>query len=156
MSKAAPVLALAIILGGVSLAPGVAAAADDRSILTYHGAADRSGNFIVPGLTAERARGLHLDNGFQARLSGHLYAQPLFWREAAAGADLIIAVSAFTAGQVERHLNVPRERIRVVHHGVLPRSLPNLPREKVVLCVGAIQRRKNMAIDYAAKRQGFA
>jgi glycosyltransferase involved in cell wall biosynthesis len=66
-------------------------------------------------------------------------------RQAAAGADLIIAVSSFTAGQVEEYLNVPASRIRVVHHGVLPRQIPNLPREKVVLCLGAIQRRKNQA-----------
>ena len=64
-------------------------------------------------------------------------------REAAAAADLIIAVSAFTASQVEAYLNVPASRIRVIHHGVVPRRIPDLPREKVILCVGAIQRRKN-------------
>jgi len=57
---------------------------------------------------------------------------------------LIIAVSAFTAQQVEDLLGVPRERIRVVHHGVLPRAAaPAVPREKIVLSVGALQRRKN-------------
>ena len=66
-------------------------------------------------------------------------------REAAAGADLIITVSRFTADQVEQYLGVPRARIRVVHHGVPPRAIPDLPREKIVLCVGAIQRRKNQA-----------
>lgn len=66
-------------------------------------------------------------------------------REAAAGADLIIAVSQFTAGQVEEYLGVPSSRIRVVHHGVVPRKIPQLPRENVVLCLGAIQRRKNQA-----------
>lgn len=66
-------------------------------------------------------------------------------RGAAAGADLIIAVSAFTASQVEHYLNVPASRIRVIHHGVLPRRIPDLPREKVLLCVGAIQRRKNQS-----------
>ena len=66
-------------------------------------------------------------------------------RQAAAGADLIIAVSAFTASQVETLLNVPRSRIRVIHHGVVPRALAQLPRQKMVLCVGAIQRRKNQA-----------
>lgn len=66
-------------------------------------------------------------------------------REAAAGSDLIIAVSAFTAGQIENLLHVARERIRVVHHGVLPRVLPEVPREDIVLCVGAIQKRKNQA-----------
>lgn len=64
-------------------------------------------------------------------------------REAAAAADLIIAVSAFTASQVESYLNVPASRIRVIHHGVLPRPIPPLAREKIILCVGALQRRKN-------------
>ena len=66
-------------------------------------------------------------------------------REAAAGADLIIAVSRFTADQVEALLGYPASRIRVVHHGVSPRIIPRVAREKVVLCVGAIQRRKNQA-----------
>jgi glycosyltransferase involved in cell wall biosynthesis len=66
-------------------------------------------------------------------------------REAAAAADLIIAVSRFTASQVESLLHVPAGRIRVVHHGVTPRAIPPLPRENMVLCVGAIQRRKNQA-----------
>lgn len=71
-------------------------------------------------------------------------------KDAAAGADLVIAVSAFTASQVEEHLHVPGSRIRVIRHGVIQRvvirrPIPNLPREKIVLCVGAIQRRKNQA-----------
>jgi glycosyltransferase involved in cell wall biosynthesis len=73
-------------------------------------------------------------------------------RAAAAGSDLIIAVSRFTAGQIENLLNVPRERIRVVHHGVLPRLLPDIARENIVLCVGAIQRRKNQAMLIRAFR----
>jgi glycosyltransferase involved in cell wall biosynthesis len=66
-------------------------------------------------------------------------------RQAAAGADLIIAVSAFTAGQVEHYLGFPASRIRVIHHGVLPRAIPEIFREKMVLCVGAIQKRKNQS-----------
>ena len=66
-------------------------------------------------------------------------------REAAAGADLVIAVSAFTGRQVEEYLGVAAGRIRVIHHGVMPRPIPVVEREKVVLCVGAIQRRKNQA-----------
>jgi glycosyltransferase involved in cell wall biosynthesis len=65
-------------------------------------------------------------------------------RDAASAADLIVAVSAFTASQVEHHLNVPATRIRVIHHGVLPRPVhPEIPREKIILCVGALQKRKN-------------
>ena len=66
-------------------------------------------------------------------------------RQAAAGSDLIITVSAFTAGQVESYLKIPRARIRVIHHGLTPRPIPTMLREKIVLCVGAIQRRKNQA-----------
>ena len=73
-------------------------------------------------------------------------------RDAAERADLIVTVSAFTASQVEQYLKVPAKRIRVIHHGVIPRSVPNLPREKVVLCVGAIQKRKNQAMLMRAFR----
>lgn len=66
-------------------------------------------------------------------------------RHAAETADLLIAVSAFTASQIEEYLRVPASRIRVIHHGVVPRVVPEKQREKVVLCVGAIQKRKNQA-----------
>jgi outer membrane protein assembly factor BamB len=49
------------------------------NVLAYHGGAGRSGNFTVPGLTWQRARSLHLDQAFQARFAGNVYAQPLFW-----------------------------------------------------------------------------
>ncbi len=66
-------------------------------------------------------------------------------RNAAERSDLIIAVSAFTARQVERLLGVDPARIRVIHHGVRPVALTARPqaREPMVLSVGAIQRRKN-------------
>jgi glycosyltransferase involved in cell wall biosynthesis len=69
-------------------------------------------------------------------------------RDAADRADLIIAVSEFTARQVESCLGVEPERLRVVHHGVRSPSHepPNAEaRERVVLHVGAIQKRKNVA-----------
>jgi len=66
-------------------------------------------------------------------------------RVAAERSDLIIAVSAFTAGQVEQLLGVEPARIRVIHHGVRPVALTTRPaeREQMILSVGAIQRRKN-------------
>lgn len=70
--------------------------------------------------------------------------------EAAERADAIIAVSAFTARQVVDLLGVPKERIHVVHHGLRPLPAPELPRENVVLNVGAIQRRKNIGRLVAA------
>jgi glycosyltransferase involved in cell wall biosynthesis len=66
-------------------------------------------------------------------------------RDAAERADLIIAVSDFTASQVESLLHVERSRIRTVHHGVhMPRPSTQR-RENLILFVGALQRRKNVA-----------
>jgi glycosyltransferase involved in cell wall biosynthesis len=71
-------------------------------------------------------------------------------RDAASRSDLIIAVSQFTASQVEQLLNVERSRIRVIHHGVPTQSEHESAIRKhmdipLVLAVGAIQRRKNIA-----------
>lgn len=66
-------------------------------------------------------------------------------RHAAECSDLVIAVSKFTADQVTDHLGIPSSRIRVVHHGVRPLPHRDVPREPLVLHVGAIQRRKNIA-----------
>ncbi len=44
---------------------------EQDSVLTFHGHADRSGHFVVPKLTWERARSVHLDERFHAPVSGH-------------------------------------------------------------------------------------
>jgi glycosyltransferase involved in cell wall biosynthesis len=66
-------------------------------------------------------------------------------REAADRSDRIIAVSEFTASQVADYLSYPKKQIRVVPHGVtLPQNVqPIEHREKIVLTVGAVQKRKN-------------
>jgi glycosyltransferase involved in cell wall biosynthesis len=67
-------------------------------------------------------------------------------RRAAAESDAIIAVSEFTARQVEELLGVERARLHVVHHGTnRPALSPSTARENIVLNVGAIQHRKNIA-----------
>ncbi len=66
-------------------------------------------------------------------------------RRAAGLSDAIIAVSRFTAAQVETLLKIPAARIRVIPHGVRIPPASNQPRENLVLFVGAIQRRKNVA-----------
>jgi glycosyltransferase involved in cell wall biosynthesis len=66
-------------------------------------------------------------------------------REATARADAIIAVSEFTKSQVIALLGVDPHKVRVVHHGVRALVLPPAPREKIILSVGAIQKRKNTA-----------
>ncbi len=99
-------------------------------------------------------------------LTGKDYSTPGFQqafspllREAVERATRIITPSAYTAGELERHLKVSREKVRVVPEGVDTNFLP-LPEEeklavrkrllgregegKLLLHVGAIQTRKNL------------
>ncbi len=94
------------------------------NVRAYHGGPDRSGNFRVPGLTWERARSLHLDQGFQARIAGNVYAQPLYWRTPGSAAGWLLvateynnvyALDAITGAQIwTRSLGepVPRSALR--------------------------------------------
>ena len=69
-----------------------ASAHADPSVLTYHGALDRAGRYVAPGLTYDRARGLRLDTSFHAAFEGKVYAQPLLWRPRGSGkGELIVA-----------------------------------------------------------------
>ena len=91
--------AIAVVLLAVTLP--ASAVAQDQGVLTYHNDAGRSGHFVVPGLTWDKARALRLDTDFAPRVDGHLYAQPLMWR-AGSNAMLITAsednvVQAFDA-----------------------------------------------------------
>ncbi len=67
-------------------------------------------------------------------------------RKAAKRSDMIISVSEFTKSQVVSYLKVEPERIRVVPHGVhLPEVVtPAEQRARFILCVGALQVRKNV------------
>ena len=67
-------IAVAVALISAALSPSAFA---DDGVLTYHNDAARSGHFVVPALTWEKARTLRLDAGFVARVAGNLYAQPL-------------------------------------------------------------------------------
>src|ERR1035438_5505311 len=89
--------------------------------------------------------GVYSTPEFRARFSAQA-------RDAAERADAVIAVSRFTASQVVSLLGVDPAKIHVVHHGIRhlaeqsaePGSAPP-GREKVILNVGAIQKRKNIA-----------
>ena len=70
-----------------------ASAHADQSVLTYHGALDRAGRYVVPGLTYERARGLRLDASFHAAFQGTVYAQPLLWRRPGSSEGELIVVT---------------------------------------------------------------
>jgi PQQ-like domain len=85
---------IALLAGLLAVMLGAPSAAEaDSSILTYHGSLDRSGHYVMPGLTYERARGLHLDPSFHATFPGQVYAQPLLWREPGTGAGVLIVAT---------------------------------------------------------------
>jgi glycosyltransferase involved in cell wall biosynthesis len=95
-----------------------------RTVTTFHDLFVISGEYSTPE--------------FRARFAEQA-------REAARRTDLIIAVSRFTANQVEEFLAVEPSRIRVIPHGVhLRAEVPSTSRQNLVLFVGAIQRRKNV------------
>jgi hypothetical protein len=71
----------------------IAGACQAQSVLTYHGSIDRSGTFVFPSLMWDHARALHMDTGFQARFSGHLYAQPLYWRPPGSPSAMLIVAT---------------------------------------------------------------
>ena len=84
----------ALVAGALAVTLASAAWAQaDQSVSTYHGALDRAGRYVVPGLTYERARGLRLDASFHAAFQGHVYAQPLFWRRPGSGAGVLIVAT---------------------------------------------------------------
>ena len=92
-------------LGLLLLAVAGSAPARGQSVLQYHGGAGRGGNFVVPSLSWEHARGIHLDPGFHPRFSGHVYAQPLYWQPAgmlivATEDDTVLAIDAKSGGEI--------------------------------------------------------
>jgi glycosyltransferase involved in cell wall biosynthesis len=100
-----------------------------RAVATFHDLFVLSGEYSTPE--------------FRARFAAQA-------RDAAARADAVIAVSEFTKSQVTSLLGVPPDKVRVVHHGVRKLALPAVPRENIILCVGAIQKRKNLGRLVAA------
>jgi len=96
----------------------------NRTVVTFHDLFFMTGDYSTPA--------------FRARFTKQS-------QDAAARADAIIAVSAFTKSQVVGLLGVSSSKVHVVHHGSTRLSYPPVEREKVVLSVGAIQTRKNTA-----------
>ncbi len=95
-----------------------------RAVATFHDLFVMTGEYSTPE--------------FRARFTAQA-------RQAAARADAIIAVSQFTRSQVVSLLGVPASKVHVVHHGIRQLPLPSRERQPVILSVGAIQKRKNIA-----------
>jgi hypothetical protein len=70
-----------------------AAAAEAASVLMHHNDAARSGLYVVPSLTWERARGVRLDAGFAAPFSGRVYAQPLYWQPPGSSPTMLLVAT---------------------------------------------------------------
>jgi glycosyltransferase involved in cell wall biosynthesis len=95
-----------------------------RAVTTFHDLFVMTGEYSTPE--------------FRARFTAQA-------RQAAARADAIIAVSEFTRRQVIDLLQVDAQRVHVIQHGVRPLPYERAVRENIVLNVGAIQTRKNIA-----------
>jgi hypothetical protein len=83
-------IALALMLAAT---PALGATSTDTTVAFYHGAPDRSGNYVVPSLNWHTAGVIHSDQIFDGRVEGHVYAQPLYWRPPSGERGLIIAAT---------------------------------------------------------------
>jgi hypothetical protein len=93
--RASPVVVLAWFLAGPQ-GPAAAAGDTDKSaaqVLEHHQNAARTGMFVVPSLTWDRARNVHRDPSFNAEVSGSVYAQPLYWRPPGSAKALLLVAT---------------------------------------------------------------
>src|ERR1051326_5404188 len=79
----------AVLVGFIS---SLTASADD-SVVTYHNGNHRHGTYVVPSLTLAAAANMQRDTRFKASISGHVYAQPLFWKPRGIKRGLVIAAT---------------------------------------------------------------
>jgi PQQ enzyme repeat len=71
----------------------LAAPASADNVTTYHNSNQRDGAYVIPGLTLAAAANVALDTKFAATISGHVYAQPLFWKPKSAKRGLVIVAT---------------------------------------------------------------
>jgi hypothetical protein len=81
----------AIFLGCI---PAVAAA---ESVVTYHNSNQRDGAYTIPTLTSAAAASIQRDTKFDGTISGHVYAQPLYWNPKGAKHGLVIVATESNA-----------------------------------------------------------
>jgi outer membrane protein assembly factor BamB len=127
---------------GVELPPDGGPLPDGGSaplaVLEHHAGPRRAGLYLDSSMTRAAAAALHRDASFHATFSGNLYAQPLYWVAATAGApDLVIAateqneVLAFNAagGALvwHRSLGAPVPRARLDCGNIDPLGVTGTP-----------------------------
>jgi len=124
-ARAAARLALIAVSLALALLPQNAGAQDQQgSVLTYHGDNSRSGRYVVPGLTWEKAGSIQPDRTFDARVAGAMYAQPLYWRAPGANTATLFVATEDDAVQAFDAMTGKELWKRVVGHPVRASSLP--------------------------------
>ena len=130
------VLAIALI---AALVPSVGSAAGPATgaVLQYHNDSERSGLYVLPGLTAQAARGVHRDRQFQAEIAGPVYAQPLYWVPPGGGRPMLIvtteqdavyALDATTGATIwKRILGLPAPRSALPCGDIDPMGITGTP-----------------------------
>jgi hypothetical protein len=83
-------LGVGFVIALLASAPAMAAA---DSVITYHNSNQRHGAYTVPDLTLAAAAKMHRDTGFNAKVSGHVYAQPLYWNPKGASRGVVIVAT---------------------------------------------------------------
>ena len=81
------------LTAGIGVTLLLCTAGHAQSILTYHNDGARSGRYVMPRLTWQRAGAMHLDPDFDARIEGRIYAQPLFWHDRQSDRKLVIVAT---------------------------------------------------------------
>jgi hypothetical protein len=114
--KMGAIMSCAVVAYASAASIGNVVAAE--SVVTYHGAADRSGLYLAPTLTWTKAATVRLDTGFHATVDGAVYSQPLYWVPPAGGGaariivateqNFVYALDAVTGRQIwETSLGTP-------------------------------------------------
>lgn len=80
----------AIAAAALALLPGASMA---DSVVTYHNSNQRDGAYAIHDLTLAAAANMHRDTKFDGTISGHVYAQPLFWKPKGAKHGLVIVAT---------------------------------------------------------------
>jgi hypothetical protein len=75
------------------LVAALPASAGAGSVVTYHNSIHRDGAYVIPQLSQAAAANMHRDTGFNASVSGHIYAQPLLWKPNESGRGLVIVAT---------------------------------------------------------------
>jgi len=91
--RRAPSISIALA-GAVSLVLSApSAGAQDSAVLTYHADSSRSGHYVVPALSWEKAKSIQTDWMFNASIAGPTYAQPLYWQPPGANSGMLFVAT---------------------------------------------------------------